>query len=301
MKRFKLFLNEGGAFGHLQNVWDVNFSKGQLIQIILKSLDLKFDRAQIKTDAVNLMFSVKNGVIIASRNKGHLKNYGENAMSAAEVSAKFAGRDVGVAYDRAMADLQKAISALSVKQQEKIFGNGRKWMSIEVMGHGGANIIDYKGIKELRLHGTLEVDGEGNFVSQVNKEDARTLEGMLKQRGAEKQSNFTIKDLTPAQFKSIANVNKHKANLVSKLKNALGSYKNIEEYKKGHLTNEIRKHTKDVTLISLLINRWLYDDKSTKITDVYKQYPNDKTWIQSMIKTLRLQSKTLCYPLNTYS
>lgn len=295
MLKFKDYLSEGGAYGHLANVWDSNKNKQELINLINNSLDLKFDYPEIKTDAINLMFSYKNGRVIAARNKSHLKNFGEKAMGISEIASKFAGRDIGVAYEKAMEDLQAGFDKLSDKQKEKIFDNGKHWMSIEVIGHGGKNIIDYGGISELRLHGTLEIDETGEIISQINKEAARMLDGMLRQREVSNQKSFTIKKLTAAQFKPIKNVEKHKKQLISDLKNVMGREKDLESYKINKLKEKIP--TKDKKLIDMLIGRWVYGDKKTKITAIYKEYPNEKSWIQSMDKNIGNEIKDIMLPI----
>lgn len=286
----------GGAFGHLSNVFDVDFSKAKLQDIIRNSLDLKFDTAEIKTDAINLLVSVKNGKVIAARNKGHLKNYGENAMDLKGIENKFAGREVGVAYGRAMKDLQNAIGKLTTKQQDKIFNNGQKWLSIEVIGHGGKNIIDYQGITELRLHGTIEYGPEGTPIAQIDKSGARILDGMLRQRGAEKQSNFTIKKLTAAQFKSIQNVDKKKAELLSQLNSVMGNAKSVNQFKENGVRDAVSKRIGNKALEDKLIARWMHDDK-TKITDFYKEFPEKKDLIQELDKDFGSIIKDVMLPM----
>jgi len=244
MKGFRQYITEGGAFGHLQNLWDVDFTKQQLHDIIDKSLSLEFETAQIKTDGINLMVSVIDGIVRGARNKSHLKNYGENSMMIDDIKEKFRGRDVGDAYTAAMNDLQRAIGRLSEKQQKKIFANGKKWMSIEVIGHGAKNVVDYQGISELRLHGTLEVNEAGEFISQINKKDARILDGMLRQRSVNKQKTFEIRNLTKAEFRTISDAEKYKKELKSRLDKVLGGYNSISEYKEGELRKFIEKKTR---------------------------------------------------------
>lgn len=290
-------LQEGGAFGHLSNVFDINYTKAKLIEIINDSIELKFTLPEIKTDAINLMVSVRNGKVIAARNKSHLKNYGENAMGIKEIAEKFAGREIGEDYRQAMVDLQNAIQSLSVKQQEKVFNNGKNWMSIEVMSSTAKNIIDYQGIVELRLHGTIEHNEQGEKISQINKEAARMFDGMLRQRKAERQSKFTIRKLTRAEFNPIKNSNKYKKELVTKIKNILGSNKDIDSYKINELTKIISKKTSDKQLTSKLIDRWVRGVKTPTITAIYKEYPNDKAWIQSMDKEIGYIMKNIMLPI----
>jgi len=57
-----------------------------------------------------------------------------NALDAKGMASKFAGRGkIKKAFVGAMNDLEKAVSSLSDAQKEKVFGNGTKWMNLEVI------------------------------------------------------------------------------------------------------------------------------------------------------------------------
>ena len=59
----------------------------------------------------------------------------------------------------AMRDLQKDLKGLSKKQKDKIFGEGKKFMSLEVIYPKTANVIPYdKSL--LQFHGTIEYDSD---------------------------------------------------------------------------------------------------------------------------------------------
>ena len=70
------------------------------------------------------------------------------------VASKFAGRgDIRDAFVFAMKDLGKSIGSLSNKQKEKVFGNGKRWMNLEVMYPASANVVDYDKA-QIVFHGT---------------------------------------------------------------------------------------------------------------------------------------------------
>ena len=199
MKKFRQFLeeynntelNEGGQFGHLKNVYDVNFTFNDLKKFITDSLSGKLDYVEEKTDGVNLMFTVKNGQVVGARNKSDSKGFGVNALTAQTIRDKFKGRPLEDAYGNAIDDLQTAINNLSDKQKDKIFQDGHNWMSVEVMGKGAENVIKY-GTSELRLHGTIEFDEDGNHIGSIEKEPARMLDGMLRQVKKSKGNTYDI-------------------------------------------------------------------------------------------------------------
>ena len=83
------------------------------------------------------------------------------------------------AFVFAMKDLSRAVGKLSDKQKEKVFGNGKRWMNLEVIYPASANVIDYDK-SEIVFHGTLEYDDSGRAIGQP-KDSARMLAGMIKQ------------------------------------------------------------------------------------------------------------------------
>ena len=128
----------GGAYGHMNHPFDdKELTFKDLKKIIELGLSGKLDREDNvteKTDGQNLMISYKDGKLIAARNKGHIKNKGETALSIKDVEKNL---KVEVALEKCFCicdeNLSKAVGALSKKQQDKIFGNGSKFMSLEVM------------------------------------------------------------------------------------------------------------------------------------------------------------------------
>ena len=141
-------LLEGGAYGHMNHPFDdKNITFSDLKQIIINGLGGKLNREDgvtEKLDGQNLMISWVNGKLVTARNKGQLKNFGSSAMDIKGVASKFSGRgDIRDAFVFAMKDLNKSIGSLSDKQKEKIFGNGKNWMNLEVMYPKSANVIDY--------------------------------------------------------------------------------------------------------------------------------------------------------------
>jgi hypothetical protein len=131
-----LLLLCGGSYGHMHHPFDkeINLTFSQLKKIIDGALNGELKLSRSKTDGQALAVSWKNGKLVAARNKSHLKNKAENAMDISAVASKFGGRGgLTDAYNFAMKDLSSAIGALSDKQKEKIFGDGSKFMNLEVI------------------------------------------------------------------------------------------------------------------------------------------------------------------------
>ena len=82
------------------------------------------------------------------RNKGHLKNKGENALDIKGVSDKFQGRG-GLSDEDTiiwMKDLSNAIKALTDKQRDKIFKQAACFMNLEVIYPTSVNVIPYSAV-----------------------------------------------------------------------------------------------------------------------------------------------------------
>ena len=135
----------GGAYGHMAHPFDdSNLTCGDFKSMITRLLKggVNVKGVTEKLDGQNLMVSWKNGQLVAARNKGQIKNFGENSLTTAGVKKMFAGRgEIETAFVSAMRDLEKALKGLSKKQQDKIFGEGKTFMYLEVIYPTTANVI----------------------------------------------------------------------------------------------------------------------------------------------------------------
>ena len=122
---------------------DINLTFGQLKDIVNRALEGTLEFTREKTDGQALAVSWRDGRLVAARNKGHLKNKGENALDIKGVSDKFQGRGgLSDAYNFAMKDLSKAISSLSDAQRKKVFKEGACFMNLEVIYPTSVNVIN---------------------------------------------------------------------------------------------------------------------------------------------------------------
>jgi hypothetical protein len=189
----EVLLKEGGAYGHMSHPFDsdINLTFGQLKDIVNRALEGTLEFTREKTDGQALAISWRDGRLVAARNKGHLKNKGENALDIKGVSDKFQGRGgLSDAYNYAMKDLSNAIKSLNDKQRDKIFKQGACFMNLEVIYPTSVNVIPY-GQALLVFHGTMEYNDEGVAIGE-NGEAARILAGMIKQVNKDVQDNYTI-------------------------------------------------------------------------------------------------------------
>jgi len=289
-------LIEGGAYGHMNHPFDDNnLTFSDLKNIIIIGLEGKLnreDRVSEKLDGQNLMVSWVDGKLRAARNKGHLKNGGKTAPTTAGIASMFSGRgNIKTAFVGAMKDLEKAIGGLSNAQKTKIFGNGTKWMNLEVIYPQTANVIDYD-IAEIIFHGTIEYDKTGRQKG-YSKEAARMLQGMIQQINQNIQKTFKIGKPNFLNLSKVQNFGAKKSTFLGKLNklqsqyglkdtDRLGQYH--ESFWKEYIFNaakQFKVSLKQNELVNLT-NRWAYFDKSYKVPEIkndFKDRPEFMNWI----------------------
>ena len=289
-------LIEGGAYGHMNHPFDDNnLTFSDLKNIIIIGLSGKLNRednVSEKLDGQNLMVSWVDGKLKAARNKGHLKNGGKTAPTTAGISSMFAGRgNIKTAFVGAMRDLEKAIGSLSEAQKTKVFGNGTKWMNLEVIYPKTANVIDYD-VAEIVFHGTTEYDKSGR-AKGYSKEAARMLQGMIQQVNQNIQKTFKISRPNFLKMSKVQNYGAKKSSFLSRLNKLQGQYglKDTdtlgmyhESFWKEYVFNAGKQFGVDIKPDQFikLVNRWAYFDKSYKIPQIRKDFkgnPEFNKWV----------------------
>jgi len=274
------FLYEGGAAGHMAHPYeDGELTFGQMKDMthraLLGSLDNEAPMTE-KLDGQNIAFSVRDGRIVFARNKGQVKNKAKNALDVAGIRQKFAGRgNIEKAFSGAAEDLENAILKMPPEQRDAIFGNGSKFMNIEIIFPDTKNVIPYdKAV--LVFHGTIEYDEEGNEVGR-SQEDAKAVSDALIKANADKQKTFGItgpKTISFSDTDITKNRNKTRE-YIRRLQRIENDYKlnddnTIDDYKKIWWSREI-----DNMGLSLskkekegLISRWALGLKSFSLNSI---------------------------------
>jgi hypothetical protein len=292
----KVFLTEGGAYGHMNHPFDDNnLTFSDLKNIIIIGLSGKLNRednVSEKLDGQNLMVSWVDGKLKAARNKGHLKNGGKTAPTTAGIASMFAGRgNIKTAFVGAMRDLEKAIGSLSEAQKTKVFGNGTKWMNLEVIYPKTANVIDYD-VAEIVFHGTTEYDKSGR-AKGYSKEAARMLQGMIQQVNQNIQKTFKISRPNFLKMSKVQNYGAKKSVFLNRLNKLQGQYalKDTDtlgmyhqSFWKEYVFNAGKQFGVDIKPDQFikLVNRWAYFDKSYKIPQIrrdFKGNPEFNKWV----------------------
>lgn len=178
-------LNEGGAAGHMNHLYD----NGELTFAKMKEIFTAAANGQLigteKTDGQNLMisFSVHDGRAKGVRNKGEIKAGGLNPE---ELAMKFADR-ANPALKETFADalriFEKAVQGLDHETQIKLFGPDTNiYYNAEVMDPRTPNVINYD-TKTLVIHraGHAEFDRATGDRKDIDvSEQAKELEDIIR-------------------------------------------------------------------------------------------------------------------------
>ena len=277
-------LTEGGAYGHMSHPFDtdINLTFGQLKDIVNRALEGTLEFTREKTDGQALAISWRDGRLVAARNKGHLKNKGENALDIKGVSDKFQGRGgLSDAYNYAMKDLSNAIKSLNDKQRDKIFKQGACFMNLEVIYPTSVNVIPY-GQALLVFHGTMEFNEEGVAIGE-NGEAARILAGMIKQVNKDVQDNYTIQGPPIVKLPKSQDLSKKRSKYsskISKLQKEFGlkDTDGVANYHQAWWEQWVDKNSPsslDNKTKMGLVKRWAFMDKGFRLDK--KNITDEKT------------------------
>lgn len=272
----RALLMEGGAAGHMAHPYDdLDLTFDEAEKMVDAALSGTVEFAQEKLDGQNLMVTYKDGKVRAARNKGQLKNFAENSITADQLDQMMSGKgSVQTAFVEAMRDMESAINKLDPKQKEEFFQNGKKFINFEVLYPPTQNVVAY-GATQLRLHGFKEYDIDGNVVDE-DSQGAIQLQQAIDRVQASNQKTYQIRVTDPITLTKTADYEKQKAELLKQLENIRKTY-NLRDQDKMSMyfqawwkafieqrAKEIGYQIPDNTL-QLLISRWGFGDKSTNV------------------------------------
>ena len=328
--KYSQIIEEGGAYGHMANVYeDYNLQFEDLENLIRQGLSggIKGEVKE-KVDGQALAVSYRSGNVIFARNKGHYSNFGKGAIKKAkgviESFAEHPNENVKEAFSLAAKDLESAIQELSDKQKILLFGDGQRWINIEVIWPKTVNVIPYNH-QLLILHNFKQYDEEGNVVGGDFDEYGRMMGGMIKQINQDVQKNFTItsmpllkmpqvKDFEASQETYINELNEIKNSYNLSETNSIGDYwiqymSNIIAQGAGQFNYSVQPDT-----LKKLAYRWAFKALTpskrphdynavaiTKITDLKKIVDNNEfvQWISATERSgdLKKTFKDMIEPL----
>ena len=189
---------EGGSYGHLSHPFeDMSLTFGDMKEICNLTINGLFTTDNMvaeKTDGQNLMVCWKDDRLIAARNITHRKNKGEKALTKETIAGHLSEdspKALKQAWTDAMTDLENAMSHCDKSELEKMFLNGKRFMSLEVICPEAEQTIPY-GNSMLVFHGWKEYDIDGNEISE-DKVSAKTIAKLIGDVDQSQQKRFLIR------------------------------------------------------------------------------------------------------------
>ena len=270
-------LNEGGAYGHLAHPFeDINLTLQDLRDMIDATIEGAFGPENFvweKTDGQQISISWKDGRLIAARNKRHMKNAGENALTIQGVADLFKGRgDIEIAYNAAMNDLTASIGGLSEADKLRFFGNGSKMLSLEIMTPITQNTVPY-GQNMLVFHGVIEYDADGNNLGE-DKGAAIELGKIIEDANLAAQETFYVRGPQTLEIKAFPNTSKRKGYYNNKLKEIMEDTNTslsstVGEYAVGMGVRVLKDY---MSADSISIDDRYLEDLARRIAGINKSY-----------------------------
>ena len=284
-------LTEGGAAGHMAHPYDDHgLTFNDIKEIISRGLEGRLDiEAAVteKTDGQNIQVTWKDGQIGFARNKGTVIN----PMSVQEIQAKFDNRGpISDAFGGAAEDLSEAFNKVNPATLNQIFKNGRVFANMEIIYPATKNVISYE-VAVLQFHNLVEYDEQANIV-QTDLTGGATVQRIIQDANAHLQKTFSF--IPPQQIKMgrISNFEDQQAaffNEVDQLRNRynLKDTDRVTEYHKAWWRDVIQSKAKQVgyeipeDILTALIYRWGFFDKSANLTGLKKQITNPEflNWV----------------------
>ena len=244
-------MTEGGSYGHMDHPFENNdLTFGDMKEICNLTINGLFTTDNMvaeKTDGQNLMVCWKDGHLIAARNKTHRKNRGENALTK-ETIADFLDENspeaLKQAWRDAMVDLENAMSHCNRGELEKMFRNGERFMSLEVICPEAEQTIPY-GNSMLVFHGWKEYDMDGEEISE-DKISAKTLAKLIGDVDQTQQKRFLIRGPQEYNIKPFENHEERYRNYIDRINKIMST--NIEYTDETNIYDFIISETKSFLL-----------------------------------------------------
>jgi hypothetical protein len=217
-------------------------------------------------------------------------------MSVQELQDKFGGRGpISDAFGGAADDLSEAFMRINPDELNKIFKNGRVFANMEIIYPATKNVISYD-VAVLQFHNLVEYDDKANVV-ETDMTGGATLQRIIQDANAHLQKTFSF--IPPQRIKlgRVYDFEDQQAAFFNEIEQLRTRYNLKEtdfvtEYHKAWWRDVIQSKAKEFgyeipeDVLTALIYRWAFNDKSTNIAMLKKQIINPEfaTWVTEFDK-----------------
>lgn len=261
-------LLEGGLYGHMSHVYeDMELSFYDLKDMIGRLLQGHIKSVKEKVDGQALAVSINDeGQVIFARNKGHIKNFGKNALDWKGVCETFDNRgDLTDAFCYASKDISDALSKLPKKSQELRFGEydarlpklgGQKltigdfedlskvsgqemetvrikrWLNFEIVWPETTNVVPYNH-RLIILHNYDSFDIDGWKRDSDFNEFAERVSGELEELNGSIQNKFKITTMPVLSLPPVRDFENQRDQMLSRITTILSETRMNDANKLG--------------------------------------------------------------------
>ena len=305
-------ITEGGAAGHMAHPYDSHgLTFNDMKELVARSLSGRLDIEEAvteKTDGQNIQVTWKDGQPGFARNKGTIINpltpeqliadferkYSESvAKNGKEAAAGYL--NVVAAYRACAEDLTEAMNRIDQNQLNRIFKNGRVFANMEIIFPATQNVIAYD-VAHLQFHNLVEYDEKANSI-ETDMTGGKMMQQIIQDANAHMQKTFSF--IPPQRIKlgRVADFEDQQAaffNEIDQLRNRFNLKETdmISDYHKMWWADVIKSKAQQLgynipeNILTALIYRWAFFDKSTNIAVLKKQIDNPEfaNWVTEFDK-----------------
>ena len=289
-------LTEGGAAGHMAHPYDDHgLTFNEMKELVSRALEGRLDIESAvteKTDGQNIQVTWKDGQIGFARNKGTVIN----PMSVQELQDKFGGRGpISDAFGGAAEDLAEAFSQINQAELDRIFKNGRVFANMEIIYPATKNVISYN-VAVLQFHNLVEYDDTANVV-ETDMTGGGTLQRIIQDANAHLQKTFSFIPPQKIKLGRVYDFEDQQAAFFNEIEQLRTRYNlketdRVTEYHKAWWQDVIQTKAKELgydipeNILTALIYRWAFNDKSTNISVLKKEITNPEfsAWVTEFDK-----------------
>jgi hypothetical protein len=289
-------LTEGGAAGHMAHPYDDHgLTFNEMKELVSRALEGRLDIESAvteKTDGQNIQVTWKDGQIGFARNKGTVIN----PMSVQELQDKFGGRGpISDAFGGAAEDLAEAFSKINPDELNRIFKNGRVFANMEIIYPATKNVISYN-VAVLQFHNLVEYDDKANIV-ETDMTGGATLQRIIQDANAHLQKTFSFIPPQKIKLGRVYDFEDQQSAFFNEINQLRQRYNlketdRVTEYHKAWWKDIIQTKARELgydipeNILTTLIYRWAFNDKSTNISVLKKEITNPEfeSWVTEFDK-----------------
>ena len=305
-------LTEGGAAGHMAHPYDDHgLTFNEMREIVSRALEGRLDIEESvteKTDGQNIFVTWKNNEIGFARGVGTIIN----PMTTSEIIADFQrkqqkaiaekGADAGVnyqpvvdAYQACAEDLTEAFRSIPADKLNQIFKNGRIFANMEIIYPATKNVISYDKA-HLQFHNLAEYDDAGKII-ETDLTGGSMIQGIIQNANAHMQKTFSFIPPQKIKLGRAYDFEDQQAAFFSEIDQLQNKFKLqptdlVTEYHKAWWGDVIKTKAQSLryeiteNVLTALIYRWAFNDKSTNISILKKEIDNPEfvTWMSEFDK-----------------